>query len=112
MMTNAKASRSMVLRRSFVTSALMLALLAAAPSLGKERDHESVRRAVESGEVRPLAEILAAVEGKLPGEIVGVEVEQKGGRWVYEFRVVDDKGRLFDVYVDGHSGAIEQVKEK
>ena len=29
---------------------------------------------------------------KLPGEIVGTEIERKKGRWMYEFRVVDDRG--------------------
>jgi uncharacterized membrane protein YkoI len=105
----------MVQRRFFVISALVLAgaaLLAAEPLLAEARDHDSVRHAVESGEIQPLADILNAVQGKLPGEIAGIEIEQKGGHWVYEFRVVDDQGRLFDVYVDAHSGAIERVKEK
>jgi uncharacterized membrane protein YkoI len=105
----------MVQRLLFAISALFLAgapLLAAEPLPAAARDHDSVRHAVESGEIQPLAEILNAVQGKLPGEIAGIEIEQKGGRWVYEFRVVDDQGRLFDVYVDARSGAIEQVKEK
>jgi uncharacterized membrane protein YkoI len=76
------------------------------------RDHDAVRRAVESGEIRALADILAAVRSKLPGEIAGVEIEHKGGRWVYEFRVIDSKGKLFEVYVNARSGEIERVKEK
>ena len=76
------------------------------------RDHDAVRRAVEAGEIRPLMDILNEIRGKLPGEIIGVEIEQKNGRWVYEFRVVDGKGRLFEVYVDARSGEIERIKEK
>jgi uncharacterized membrane protein YkoI len=89
-----------------------VALLAAAPCPAAARDHDDVRRAVQSGEIRPLAEILDAVQGRLPGEVAGVEIEQKSGRWVYEFRVVDGEGRLFEVYVDARSGEIERVKEK
>lgn len=74
--------------------------------------YDEVRRAVETGQIRALADILQAVRGKLPGEIAGVEVERKDGRWLYEFRVVDGKGRLFDVYVDARSGEIERIKEK
>jgi uncharacterized membrane protein YkoI len=44
--------------------------------------------------------------------VVGVKLEQEQGAWVYEFRVVDAKGRLFEVYVDARSGGIERTKEK
>ncbi len=52
------------------------------------------------------------MRGKLPGEVVGVEIESKKGHWIYEFRVLDRKGRLFEVYVDARSGEIDQTKEK
>ena len=60
-------------------------------------DHDAVRLAVERGEIRPLAEILAIVRDNLPGQVAGVEIERKAGRWIYEFRVVNGKGRLFEV---------------
>lgn len=92
-------------------------LLAAAPRPGAARDHDEhrrdeVRRAVEAGEIRSLADILKAVRGKLPGEVAGVEIEHKDGRWRYEFRVVDGQGRLFEVYIDARSGEIERIEEK
>ena len=48
------------------------------------------------GEIRPLMDILNEIRSKVPGEIIGVEIEQKNGRWVYEFRAIDSKGRLFE----------------
>jgi uncharacterized membrane protein YkoI len=78
----------------------------------REHDHDAIRTAVERGEVRPLAEIVPAVRGKLPGEIVGVKAERKENHWVYEFRVVDGKGRLFEAYVDARTGEILRLKEK
>lgn len=101
-------------RRYFLCGILIAAALASgrANSDKRDREHDAVRLAVEKGEIRPLADIVAGVRGKLPGEIVGVEVERKDGRWMYEFRVVDSKGRLFEAYVDGKSGEIERVKEK
>ena len=88
--------------------------LAAAPALAtaEPRDHDRVREAVTRGEVRPLADILAAVRGKLPGEIAGVEIERENGRCMYEFRVFDKGGRLFEVHVDGQTAEIARVKEK
>jgi uncharacterized membrane protein YkoI len=48
----------------------------------------------------------------LPGEIVGVEIERTKGHWIYEFRVLDGKGCLFEVSVDARSGEIDQTQEK
>jgi uncharacterized membrane protein YkoI len=93
------------------------ALVAAEPPLADaldqdEQQRDEVRRAVETGEIRSLADILKTLRGKLPGEVAGVEIEHKGSRWRYEFRVVDGQGRLFEVHVDARSGEIERVKEK
>lgn len=109
----------MRLRRFSIGLAILLAaaLLVggwhpAAASDDDDKRHDAVRRAVEAGEIRSLSDIVADVRGQLPGEIVGVEVERENGRWLYEFRVIDGKGRLFEVYIDARSGAIERVKEK
>jgi len=75
-------------------------------------DQDEARQAVESGKIRPLVDILNIVRGKLPGEVVRTKLEQKGNLWLYEFRVVDRNGQLFDVHVDAHSGEIKGVKEK
>ncbi|MFN3657875.1 MAG: PepSY domain-containing protein [Pseudolabrys sp.] len=105
----------MFVRLKIFLPALLLAgavLSPAAPLHAGEPDHDAVRRAVEGGEIRALADILAQVRGKLPGEVAGVEIERKNGRWLYEFRAIDGKGRLFEVYVDARSGEIERIKEK
>ncbi|MGZ5903030.1 MAG: PepSY domain-containing protein [Reyranella sp.] len=96
--------------RTLVLAAALLAACADAPSLA--RDHDEARRAVESGEIRPLTEILNAVREKLPGEVVGVKLEREAGVWMYELRVLDDKGRLFEIHVEAHSGEVERTKEK
>lgn len=93
------------------------ALVAPAPRMAHARDQDElrrdeVRRAVETGEIHSLTDILYALRGKLPGEVAGVEIERSGDRWRYEFRVVDRQGRLFEVYVDARSGEIERIKEK
>jgi len=98
--------------RSMLLAIMLAATALAAAANAESRDQDEVRRAVERGEIRALSDILAMVRGKLPGEIAGVEIEHEDGRWVYEFRVIDGKGRLFEVYVNARSGAIERVKEK
>ena len=96
-----------------VLLSLMLGLATAvAARAGEDADQDRVRRAVEQGEMLPLATILAAVRPRLPGEVAGVEVERRKGKWLYEFRVVDEKGRLYEVYVDAKTAEIERVKAK
>jgi uncharacterized membrane protein YkoI len=93
-----KNDRKLMILRAVLT----IALVAMTPGSVRadERKHDEVRRAVERGEIRPLADILVAIRDKLPGQVAGVEVERKNDRWLYEFRVVDSNGRLFEVYVD------------
>jgi uncharacterized membrane protein YkoI len=76
------------------------------------RDHDDARHAVQRGEMRPLAEILTDIRGKLPGDVVRIEIERENGVWYYEFRTVDAQGRLFEVLVDGRTGEIDRIKEK
>ena len=96
--------------RCLVVAAALLLAAGGAPSFA--RDHDDARRAVEVGEIRPLADILNTVRRKLPGEVVGVKLERESGSWMYEFRVVDEKGRLFEIHVDAKSSAVERTKEK
>jgi len=86
----------------------LLALCLLAGAAVADDDSDRAYRALERGEVRPLAEILAAVEERLEGEIVGVEFEREDGRHVYEFEVITPAGRLLEVYVDAATGAILQ----
>jgi uncharacterized membrane protein YkoI len=97
---------------TLIIAAAMAGIAVSVHADGRNRDQDTVRQAVERGEIKALADILDAIRGKLPGEIVGVKIEQEKGRWFYEFRVADGKGRLFEVYVDAHSGVIDRIKEK
>jgi uncharacterized membrane protein YkoI len=96
--------------RTLILAAAVLLAASGAPALA--RDQDDARRAVEAGEIRPLADILNTVKGTLPGEVVGVKLEREAGAWMYEFRVVDEKGRLLKIHVDARSGEVERTKEK
>jgi uncharacterized membrane protein YkoI len=80
-----------------------------------EREHhrqDQLRKAVEHGDIKPLSDVLRIVQPHLPGEIVGVEAEYKTGGWIYEFRVLDTHGRIFEVHVDATTAAITKIEEK
>ncbi|WP_321177094.1 PepSY domain-containing protein [Bradyrhizobium sp. USDA 3256] len=91
------------------------ASLTAPPSFARDDDserREAVRRAVEAGEVLPLSKILETVRVKVPGDITGIEINREEGRWHYELRVIDPRGRVLEVHVDAHSGNIEEIEAK
>lgn len=89
-----------------------LAVFASGARADDDRDHDVARQAVERGEIKPLAEILQMVRDKLPGEIAGVKIERKGGRLMYELRIVGAQGRLLEVHVDAATGEINRSREK
>jgi uncharacterized membrane protein YkoI len=50
------------------------------------------------------------VRMRYPGRVVEVELNNFRGRRVYEIKVVDNKGRLFEVYCDVRTGSIIKVE--
>ncbi|WP_406856128.1 PepSY domain-containing protein [Alsobacter sp. KACC 23698] len=72
----------------------------------RAREQDEARQAVERGEALPLAELLGRVRAELGGELVGVSFERKRGRWIYEFKVVGERGQIEEVYVDAATAEI------
>ncbi|MCD8503648.1 MAG: hypothetical protein LRY49_01005 [Burkholderiaceae bacterium] len=66
-------------------SALLLLLFAAVFGFSVSasgNDHERAMQAMQAGEIKPLADILAVLSANQAGRVVEVELEQKRGRWV------------------------------
>jgi uncharacterized membrane protein YkoI len=106
------------LARNLLPLTLWCALLAAAAPVAADdesdyderHDHDRAREAVEHGESLPLDAVLAAIEKKVVGEIVGIEFEENEGVWVYEFKVVDSAGHVIEVLADAKTAAIIRVE--
>lgn len=79
---------------------LLTFLLAAAPGHADEESHDRARRALQAGEVAPLGEVLAAVAQRRPGQVLEVELEQHGGRWIYEIELLHPDGVIEEIAVD------------
>jgi uncharacterized membrane protein YkoI len=101
-------------RRAFIAAGLG-AMTAAMPAHAEDvdddgnhhrNDHDRARLAVEQGEARPLADILAKVRPDLGGEVAGVTFHRRSGRWVYEFRVIGHAGQMAEVVVDATTADI------
>ena len=81
---------------------LAVALAAATPGFARadgdgdhdgDRRHEAAEQAsrgARSGELVPLASIVAMVRAKYPGEIVATEFETRHGRPYYEFHLLGE----------------------
>ena len=87
---------------------LALALTAAAPVVargdGSLSEQDEARQAVQGGAIRPLNEILARLSPEVARDIVRVKLERRDGRWLYELRHVDSRGRMSEIVVDAATG--------
>lgn len=90
-------------------------LLVSAPrASSRDRDdcktsQDCARDAFQSGEIRPLAEVIAAARAKVPGEVVKVELEREHGVWVYEIKILTSEGRRREVEIDAKTLEIRDV---
>jgi uncharacterized membrane protein YkoI len=75
------------------------------PCIVDAGEQDEIRRAVEAGAVRPLAEILADVQARHPGRVLDVELERRAdGTRLYEIEVLGADGRTMEIQVDARSG--------
>lgn len=77
----------------------LLAALAGAPACASE-DADRARRALESGEIRPLDAVLAAARSAVPGDVVSVDLKHDEGHWLYKLRILGADGKRRTVKVD------------
>ena len=76
------------------------------PAGAHKDDHDLARAALEDHRVMPLSAILPAIEKKMHVRVIRIEFENDEGEYRYEFEVIDKKGHIKEVYVDGHTGKI------
>ena len=85
--------------------ALLLAVLPLAHARADEADdQERARSAREAGRALPLASILDRVRQSTPGVVLGVELEEEGGRVLYEVKVLRPDGRVRLLAYDAATG--------
>ena len=85
-----------------ITSAVVLSIAAA---LAESHDQDAARQAVESGEILPLADILPRCEASCRERSLESRLKARRATGSHEFRVLNGKGHLYEVYVDARTGA-------
>ena len=91
---------------------IFLLSLLGTPALADGDDQDRARRALEAGEIRPLSEILAAVEAALAGRVIEVELEQDDGEWIYELELVSPEGRIYEVEINAATGTVLDIERE
>lgn len=102
--------------RRFCLVAFLLGIACTVAQAGPSKhDHDHARRALASGEARPITEILQAVAAEVPGDVIDVEFERERRHgpavWVYEIKIITPDGRLLEVRVDAATARILDVEE-
>ena len=79
---------------------------------GDAGDHDRARQALVAGEILPLTTVLERIARELPGQVMEVELERRGERWVYEVKVLRSGGALVKLLVDARDGTIIGKRER
>ena len=73
---------------------------------------EEARQAVKAGLIRPLEQILGEVRKTIDGDIVEIEFEKDGGRFIYEIEYVRRDGHLMEMKIDAKTLAVIENGEE
>ena len=82
---------------------LCVAMVCSTARADDHDDHERARHAVQSGQIRPLSEVLDALKKSHPGQVLEVELEQDDGQWLYEIKLLQTDGRLIKLKVNART---------
>src|SRR3954447_12528832 len=87
-----------------IVLALLLVAVPLACARADDDDQERALSAREAGRALPLARILERAQQDMPGQVLGVELEDEGGRVLYEVKVLRPDGRVRMLAYDAASG--------
>jgi len=77
-----------------------------------DHSHDRARRATERGEILNLSEVYTRIAAQVPGRVLEAELEREHGRWVYELKILDPRGRLQEIELDARTGVILDHEEE
>ena len=86
-------------------------ILAIAPPSHADSDHDRARQALEAGEILPLRTVLEKLARDVPGQVMEVELERRGERWIYEIKLLRPGGALIKLRVDARDAAVLPARD-
>jgi uncharacterized membrane protein YkoI len=101
--------RTFICRRAlFIAAVSILATCSAVR--GDDIDHEAARQLARKGAILPLAEIVAVVGKRVPGDVLEVELEREDGAYVYELKILMPNGKVMEVEADAATGKVLSIE--
>ncbi|MBY4893332.1 PepSY domain-containing protein [Rhodobacteraceae bacterium N5(2021)] len=91
--------------------ALILILLTV-PAWADDDDQDRARRALEAGEILPLADILEVAQAARSGRVIELDLERDDGRWIYDLELITPGGYLYEMEIDGATGTILEIERE
>ncbi len=74
------------------------------------RSQDCALDALQSGQTRPLSEVLAVARDKLAGEVIKIELDREDGIWVYEITILSPSGRRQKIEINARTLAVLKTK--
>jgi uncharacterized membrane protein YkoI len=93
--------------RNWIIGSILMAICSSAVA---DDDHHKAKRLQKSGEIVSVEQILNKVQQSHQGRVLEVDLEEKGGRYLYEIELVDTGGEVRKFYFDAKTG--EQLEDK
>lgn len=91
---------------------LIATVLALVSMQGLADDQQRALQLRESGEILPLEEILVISRKQVDGRILEVELKRKHGVLLYEIKILDINGRVWELKVDASNGTIIEREQE
>ncbi len=73
--------------------------------------YDQARRALDRGDILPLEAVIKHLRRVSQGRIVSTEYEYEFDRWVYEFKVIDEQGRMSKIHIDAKQGCLLRMAD-
>lgn len=70
------------------------------------KPHEDVYKYRRSGKILPFKDILKFARPHIKGEVIKTEFEYEDGIPAYEFKYIDRRGRVMELYIDARNGKV------
>jgi uncharacterized membrane protein YkoI len=92
----------------------LLAMLLLFPLAGlcDDIDHDEAYRLQQSGDILPLERILEKARQYHDGKVLEVELERKRKAFVYEIKILDNDGILWEMKINAMDGSLVSKEEE
>ena len=67
-------------------------------------DHDRAKQLLDDGDIISAESLLIDAMRRKPGRLLGLELEEKDWRHVYEVEIIDDAGVVWEFYYDAKTG--------